>query len=472
MILSSVNAVKEYSPMLSRLSVLSLSLVAALALCLATGCERPASADAPKTKEGSEKPRFLTSRKTYRKLSLPQKNKGFTFAVLGDRTGGLVQGLHFLKETVRDLNVSEPDLVMTVGDLIQGYCEEKKWLHQMKRYRKIMDSLTMPWFPVAGNHDVYWRGEGKARPRTEHDDNYEKHFGPLWYAFEYQNNWFVVLYSDEGEKSGKKGWTKARRQKMSRVQFEWLQKTLAKTKGAENVFVFLHHPRWMKKVGKARYGNDWDRVHQLLVDTGNVRAVFAGHIHAMTYGGVRDGIEYFTLATTGGYLRGISPKLGFTQHYFMVTVRNKKISVASHPTGKVINPRTMAPKPVNLGNLKKITTLVKTPFHIKNKATRNLRYPIELPPDLGRGKKGRHFLIAYVSGAADDTGDKGLNIRLLDGTGQTVMERKVWRDGKFWLFEEVQPGSRWTLVLSDHDTAFTGKYPGNGGEVAIMVGSE
>ena len=54
----------------------------------------------------------------------------------------------------QDVNLLDPDLVMTVGDLVQGYTDTATWLGQMREYKGIMSRLTMPWFPVAGNHDV------------------------------------------------------------------------------------------------------------------------------------------------------------------------------------------------------------------------------------------------------------------------------------------------------------------------------
>jgi hypothetical protein len=100
------------------------------------------------------------------------------------------------------------------------------------------------------------------------------------------------------------------------------------------VFVFLHHPRWL-----ARYGDDWERVHRLLAEAGNVTAVFAGHIHRIRYDGMRDGIEYITLATTGGVLEADVPGAGFLHHFDVVTVRADSISIAAVPVGAVLDPR-------------------------------------------------------------------------------------------------------------------------------------
>ena len=145
-------------------SVLVLLLSLAVCCAYAEQPTAPVTHDHHKTKHNpahktvpAKGERFHTNREAT-ELKLPVEEEAFTFAVFGDRTGGPHQGINVLAQAVADTNLIEPDLVMTVGDLIDGYADDKVWMPQMKQYKQVMGELICPWFPVAGNHDVYWRG--------------------------------------------------------------------------------------------------------------------------------------------------------------------------------------------------------------------------------------------------------------------------------------------------------------------------
>ena len=283
---------------------------------------------------------FTTRENTGQPMPLPTGEDMFHFVVFGDRTGGPPEGIEVLKQAVIDTKLLDPDLVMTVGDLINGYNTRPEWMVEMQEFRDVMGGLNCPWYPVAGNHDIYWRGDGNP-PAGEHESNYEKHFGPLWYAFTHKNAGFIVLYSDEGDlATGEKGFNEGSQQQMSPEQLDFLATSLKKFADLDHVLVFLHHPRWITQRYK---GSNWPATEKLLTDAGNVTAVFAGHIHQMHYAGPANNrssvIQHYTLATTGGYLHGDLPDAGYLHHFNVVTVRPDRISVAAIPVGGVIDPK-------------------------------------------------------------------------------------------------------------------------------------
>ena len=65
---------------------------------------------------------------------------------------------------------------------------------------------------------------------------------------------------------------------------------------AQHVFVFCHHPRWTE----GNYGDDWRRVHALLVAAGNVTAVFGGSEVDLRDSSLAPGARLDVFAAFGG----------------------------------------------------------------------------------------------------------------------------------------------------------------------------
>ena len=252
----------------------------------------------------------------------PNASESFTFVAFGDRTGGPSDGVEVLEEAVEMANWLDPDLVMTVGDLVEGQSTKRAWIEQHDEFVKIMDGLHMAWYPVAGNHDVY-------PARASGEDNrelYERFFGKLVYSFDHKFAHFVVLFTDEAM-----GYhDPSNDQNMSQEQMDWLREDLKKT-DAKQVFVFLHHPRWTK----AYEGCNWDQVHSIFVEDGRATTVVAGHIHTLRDDGTRDNVHYLTLARTGAWA-----KHGFDyatiQHITQFQVREDRVSIVHIPVGSIL----------------------------------------------------------------------------------------------------------------------------------------
>lgn len=215
-------------------------------------------------------------------------------AVLGDRTGGHVPGIY--REIVSEIELMQPDLVINVGDMIEGYTDDiNEARNQWFEYLDIIGIFSMPVYLIPGNHDIW-------------DDNskelYREYIGEPDYSFDFQNIHFVILDNSRWYSS----------EELPQVKIDWLVEDLKQHRN-EIVMVFYHRPFWFEAIAEKRT----DLLHQIFVEN-NVDAVFTGHYHTY-FSGSYDGILYTGVGSSGA---GSHPgPAGPQYHYMWVTVSDE-----------------------------------------------------------------------------------------------------------------------------------------------------
>ena len=120
-----------------------------LAICFLTGCSGALdSADEPVfDHDVSGEVRPWTIEK------FDSAGDKFTFAVFSDLTGG--EREHIFEIAVAQLSLLRPELIINVGDLIDGGTEDLEEINQQwDSFDERADPVTAPVFYVGGNHDL------------------------------------------------------------------------------------------------------------------------------------------------------------------------------------------------------------------------------------------------------------------------------------------------------------------------------
>lgn len=220
----------------------------------------------------------------------------FQFAIVSDRTGG--HRANIFSQAVERLNLMQPEFVLSVGDLIEGGRKSAAQLDaEWKELESYVNKLQMPFFYVPGNHDV----SNKAT-----DEAWGARRGRRHYHFIYHNVLFLILNTEDTNGAGGAH--------VNQEQIAYARDVLQKNRNVRWTIVALHKPVWTGNVEQ----NGWGAVEQALGD--RQYTVFCGHVHRF-HKFVRNGRNYYQLATTGGgsKMRGI--EYGEFDHFVWVTMK-------------------------------------------------------------------------------------------------------------------------------------------------------
>jgi UDP-2,3-diacylglucosamine pyrophosphatase LpxH len=272
--------------------------------------------------------------------AIPRDNGGpLRFAVIGDNTGVAKPGVFY--QAMRQIGWLEPDFIMGVGDLIEGYHEDRTEI--ARQWAAIDASIAKsgrPFLFTPGNHDI---------DNAETLDAWRERRGAGYYAFTYKGALFVVLNTEDtptpmkpetaahfyslvdlmrtdperaeretleriaasatGERGEKSEYAGLEVVNLGDRQLGFVRDTLTRHPHPAWTFVILHKPAW--KMNSASF----ETVRAML--KGRPHTVFAGHTHYFTHD-VFDGNDYINMASTGGVRHRNGP--GTMDHTMVVTL--------------------------------------------------------------------------------------------------------------------------------------------------------
>jgi 3',5'-cyclic AMP phosphodiesterase CpdA len=307
-------------------------LLTAALLAGVIALSRSGSVDARAPGDSSELKIESGDKNPWTSLKLNNDPDQFTFAVVSDRTGGHRDKI--FSQAVQRVNLLQPQFVMSVGDLIEGYTTKDETIKaQWDEFDGYVKKFEMPFFYTPGNHDL---------TNKTMVTKWGERYGKKYYSFTYKGVLFLSLCS-ENPPDGMGT--------IDKEQQEWLAKTVEANKDAKWTFVFLHKPIWNSKdLDK----NGWAAVEKALA--GRKYNVFCGHVHKYQVFH-RNGTEYYQLATTGGGSRMRGVEYGEFDHVAWITMKKDAPIIANVMLDGILPSNLKVPDSDEKGvNVKKVAT--------------------------------------------------------------------------------------------------------------------
>ena len=317
----------------------SVAVLALVGVCLLTGCIDKVTA--PEIVQKSPDFIFDTTavpgKKPWTSENFKNDPDNFQFVIIGDRTGG-ANALGTFALAMPQINLLQPEFVINVGDMIEGYLDDAAALNaEWDEVDAMLSKLEMPFFRTIGNHDV-------SNPISQ--QVWRERHGATYYQFVYKNVLFLVLDSEDNSRPVPPPGMRESIDLYNRLQTEdpeaaqemleefmsdesviagltkpvefpeeqlaWIEKTLADNADVRWTFLFMHEPAWENP------SESFKAIQKLIQDRNFTW--FAGHLHYYDYDKI-DGREYITMGPTGASFHHEGP--GNVDHITWVTMKDE-----------------------------------------------------------------------------------------------------------------------------------------------------
>jgi len=229
---------------------------------------------------------------------LRKKPQEFSFIVVGH----VYPQYEALKNVLKQAKKTEASFIILTGDLING--EPKSIEERWQNFEKIMAESEIPFYIAPGNHEVGDEAKRKI---------FEERFGETFQSFIFQNSKFILLNSNDR--------TREYHQDIDQEQREFLRREYQDPGSYEHIFLFLHHPLWLKDFSLTNGSypeNRWEQeIHPLIKE--KTKYVFAGDSTTFFYT-EQEGVFYL--------VDGFGQQQRKTIPYFLeVQVKGKEVNI-------------------------------------------------------------------------------------------------------------------------------------------------
>ena len=268
--------------------------------------------------------------------SFDNEEAKFTFALFSDLTGGEREDI--FEVAVEQLNLLRPELIVSVGDLIEGGTADREQLaREWDSFDQRAGRTRAPVFRVGGNHDLTHPEMWKV---------WDERYGQRYYHFIYKDVLFLVLDTEDNpsdiqkqifevrEKSMRiieaEGWgafetteygqlTERKSGRIGTEQAAYFRQVIAQNPQVRWTFLLMHKPAW-ERPQEERFSS----IEAALA--GRPYTVFYGHVHSYLHE-QRHGRDYIRLATTGG-VQNANKEMAI-DHVTLVTMSENGVDIAN-----------------------------------------------------------------------------------------------------------------------------------------------